>query len=81
MAQLIQSGKANKRSPGKLVISFDQPYPTPPTVVISPYLREQGVAVGHIETIDEITVGDFTVVSNNNAGNYFITWIAIGDAQ
>lgn len=79
MAQLIQSGEANKSAQGSLVIPFERPFATPPTVVISPYYRGQNNQVGSIETLDEITQEDFTVVSDNAAPNYFVTWVAVGE--
>lgn len=81
MPQLIQSGESNKPSLGSILIEFDEPFATPPTVVVSSYWRGEGSQVGSIATISEITVEDFTVVNQSAGDNYFITWVAVGDSQ
>ncbi len=80
MAQLIQSGEASKTAPSSLVIPFPKPFAHPPTVVISPYYRGQNAPVGSISTIDEITQEDFTVIGQNAAPNFFVAWVAVGEA-
>ncbi len=81
MPQLIQSGEALKSAPGTVIVKFDQPFAYPPTVVIAPYYRGQNASVGSISTIDEITQEDFTVIGDNAAPNYFVNWVAVGEAS
>ena len=76
MAQLIQTGMVNKTSVGELIIHFDKDFKYPPTVVISPVWRQE---VGHSETIKNISDSQFTIVSDNHASEYHVTWIAIGE--
>ncbi len=59
-------------------VTFNPPFSSIPTVVISPYYP--GGAVGAIETIVSITPSTFEVTSANTSTPgfpYSITWIAI----
>ncbi|HYG63791.1 MAG TPA: H-type lectin domain-containing protein [Thermoanaerobaculia bacterium] len=79
MAQLIQTGVAQKAAPGLLTINFPQPFSTIPVVVISPYWQNAGQQSGNIDTIDTISPASFTIASQNNSPIYYITWIAVGE--
>ena len=79
MAQLIQTGTAQKAAPGLLTINFPQSFSGNPIVVISPFWQGAGQQSGNIDTIDAISPSSFTIVSLNASPIYFVTWIAIGD--
>jgi hypothetical protein len=79
MAQLIQTGMAQKAAPGLLTINFPTPFSAIPTVVISPYWQNAGLQSGNIDTIDTISPASFTIASQNASPVYFVTWIAVGE--
>ena len=76
MAQLIQTGMVNKTSVGELVIHFEKEFKDAPTVVVSPVWHQ---GVGYSETIKDISSVQCTIISDNHASDYHVTWIAIGE--
>ncbi len=73
----IQHG-ATEKLVYELVIPFNPPFQTTPTVVISPYYRP--AAVGEKDVVTEITPAFFTVIGRNQttaAGPYYVSWTAI----
>lgn len=78
MAQLIQTGTAQKAAPGLLTIPFPQPFNTLPVVVLSPFWQNANNQSGNIDTIDTVSLSGFTVASLNASPTYFLNWIAIG---
>jgi hypothetical protein len=75
----FQSGLEPKPAGGKLTINFPQPFSNGlPNVIVSPYWQDQ---VGFIETIISVTNTGFTVVSENKAPDYQVSWIAAAQDQ
>lgn len=73
---IIDSGITLKNKPGELRINFSRNFSRRPVVVVSPFWRGQNSQVGFVETINNISRTGFSVVSNNAADNYFVSWIA-----
>ena len=76
---LIQGGVVNK-SVAWITVNFGQAFAAPPIVQIQPYWYHQNNQVGYIETLSVVTESSFTVGSLNAAANYYIMWLAIGNA-
>ncbi|MES0492106.1 MAG: hypothetical protein ABUK01_19110 [Leptospirales bacterium] len=76
MSQKIQFGKALKNG-DSTTVNFDQTFSETPTVVISPFYENQNQQVANVDTISDISKSAFTVVSGNQASNYYVNWIAI----
>ena len=77
MGTIIDSGIALKSKTGSLRIRFNKNFTKAPTVVVSSFWKGQNSQVGHVETIDSVNRNGFTVVSNNAADNYYVSWIAV----
>lgn len=75
----IISGRDPKPNSGKVTITFPKPFNQIPNVVVTPHWENQNSQVGNVETISEITVTNFSVVSENRAANYFLQWIAVSN--
>lgn len=75
--KLLQWGKEKKNST-ELKIDFPQKFSSEPVVTLTPQWVNDGV--GHIETIKIIDVASFICWSGTQAENYFVHWMAIGDA-
>ncbi|AGA28446.1 H-type lectin domain-containing protein [Singulisphaera acidiphila] len=74
----FQGGAANKNT-GTLQINFPRAFAHPPVVTISPYWAGQGQEVGHTDTLSSVTTTGFTVVSANQAANYYVMWLAVAN--
>jgi len=73
----IDSGTALKNRTGALRINFSRRFSRTPTVVVSPLWRGQNAQVAFVETITDVSNTGFTVVSDNAANNYYVSWIAV----
>ena len=73
----IDSGKWNKTQSIQ-TFKFNVTFEKPPVVLVSPFWKEEHTEVGHAETIDVIEQHQCTLVSGNQATNYYVNWIAIG---
>ncbi len=79
----IKTGKTQKVADGVLKITFDGPFKDTPTVCVSSFWhKEKPESVSKIETIVSVDKFGFEVYSNNyHPKDYFVSWIAILDAQ
>jgi hypothetical protein len=75
----IQQHGSHLKDSQQVTIYFNVPFTDTPTVVVSPYWRDQSSEVGHAETIIHIDPKYFTLASGNQALSYHVNWIAIGE--
>jgi hypothetical protein len=73
--QTLVAGKWLKAAGGGVDIPFGMNFSEPPIVVVSPNWTAQ---VGYIDTITRVDKDKFQVTSANAAGNFYISWIAVG---
>ena len=72
----IASGLWNKNASGPIDIPFNTKFSEPPVVVISPnWPVRAGVEE---ETISRVEKTFFQVTSKNAAGDYYVSWMAMG---
>ncbi|MCG8472950.1 MAG: H-type lectin domain-containing protein, partial [Desulfobacterales bacterium] len=69
MTQVIDSGKTIKNS-AIVTINFHKPFKKPPTVTVTPFWENHRAEVREIDTITDIDMENFTVVSGNAAPDY-----------
>lgn len=62
-------------------VPFARSFGAPPSVVVSPYWEGRSSEVGHAETVDSVGTGEFVLMSNNGASDYFVSWIAAGPRE
>ncbi len=74
----VEWGIVNKPKEGSLTVKFKNRFDDPPVVQLTPFWDGQGAEVGHVETLEQVTHGEFKLVSGNAADNYFVSWVAIG---
>jgi hypothetical protein len=76
----IDSGRW-KKTQSTQTFRFNVTFEKPPIVLVSPYWEGQHSEVGNTETIDTIEQHQCTLVSGNEASNYLVNWVAIGEQE
>ena len=61
-------------------VTFEREFSKEPTVLVSSYKKSANDAADHHPTVIDITTKGFTVISNSNASNYYISWVAFESA-
>jgi len=75
--QLIQAGYANKPARGVLEVRFPTAFRGQPVVTITPSWRAE---VGQIETLLGASSILFKCTSAQGAADYYVAWVAVGEA-
>lgn len=73
----FETGIVNKTGGGKQRVYFSQPFDVEPTVMLSPWWKDNNAQVGRIETVTKVTTDYFEYTSGNVASNYFVHWMAV----
>jgi hypothetical protein len=74
----VEWGTAHKPKVGALTVTFKEKFADPPAVLLTPFWDGDGREVSHVETLEKVTHGEFKLVSDNAADNYYVSWVAIG---
>jgi hypothetical protein len=69
----VESGNVLKANES-VEVKFPQPFPRPPTVLISPRFRN---AVKNVDTVVHVSETGFTVNSANAERDFYINYVAI----
>jgi hypothetical protein len=76
----FENGTYNKTGSGMYRIYFESPFVQPPMVFLSPWWNGTQSTVSSIETVVDVTSEYFDAVSGNSGPNYFVNWMAFGNA-
>ena len=69
-----------QRTSDPISVTFPAPFKQPPVVLVTPFWKGQGEAVGSIETVTSVSSKDCNISSANQASNYYLNVLAI-DSQ
>lgn len=81
LRMVTQTGLALKNQQGKVMVRFQVPFATTPTVVLTPYWKNRASAAAFPETLDSVSREGFTIASNNAAPDYYVSWMAYGPIE
>jgi len=76
----LETATYNKTGSGMYRIYFQSPFSAPPVVFLSPWWNGTQSTVSSIETVVDVTSEYFDAVSGNSGPNYFVNWMAFGNA-
>ena len=79
---IIQAGVVQKQGTSCVIRFNVEPgvkhFTSAPSVSLTPYWRNSGNEVGHVETITQVDHDSCTFISGNHADtDYYVRWIAI----